>query len=181
LSERGPGRFATSESRQRLLERLIDEHARLLSAVVRRVCGSRFPDLVPDVEQEVKLALWKRARSGEEIRHPVSYIYKVALTTSLALIRRYRPEREQLTPEPVDPPEPRLALGGLFPAERQRLVAELIETLDEDEARALRGYLTGLNHQELAELYGWSPSVARHRVYRTLERLRRRVGEGADD
>jgi RNA polymerase sigma factor (sigma-70 family) len=157
---------------------LIDDNARLLAAAVRRVCRQRFRDLAPDAEQEVRLALWKRVQAGADIQHPASYVYKVALTTSLAVIRRYRPEREELVPETAVPSEPRQAVARLLPAERQRLLAELIESLDEDEARALRGYLAGFNHEELADLYGWTPSVARHRIYRTIERLRRRIGEG---
>ncbi len=161
-------------------ERLVREHAALLAAVVRRVCGRRHGALVPDVEQEVRLALWKRldGRSGNEIQHPSSYLYRVALATSLAVIRRYRPEREELTADPADGPTVGAELAnGLLPAERTRLVDELMQTLEPDAARAIRGYLTGLNHEELADLYGWTPSIARHLVYRTLERLRQRLGE----
>ena len=158
-------------------EQLVDQHARLLTAVARRVCGRRYQVLLPDIEQEIRLALWKRLQGGSEIRHPSSYLYKVALATSLAVIRRYRPQREELEADPSERREEVLALRRLLPAERTRLVEELIGKLEPDAARALRGYLTGLNHGELAELYGWSPSVARHLVYRSLERLRQRLGE----
>ena len=152
---------------------LVNRHARLLAAVARRVCGTRHQSLVPDVEQEVRLALWKRLQSGNEIRHPTSYLYKVALATSLAVIRRYRPPQEDLHAEPAHPePEVETALGRLLPPERARLVEEVIATLEPDEARALRGYMAGLGHEEMARLYGWTPSVARHLVYRTLDTLR---------
>jgi RNA polymerase sigma factor (sigma-70 family) len=158
-------------------EKLVDQYARLLGAVARRVCGRRYQALVPDVDQEIRLALWKRLKAGNDIRHPASYLYKVALATSLAVIRRYRPEREELEADPAEPP--RDASWGpdqLLPAERAHLLEEVIGTLEPDAARALRGYLTGLSHEELAALYGWSPSVARHLVYRSIERLRERVG-----
>jgi RNA polymerase sigma factor (sigma-70 family) len=159
---------------------LVDRYARLFAAVARRVCGRRHQALIPDVEQEIRLALWKRLQGGNEIRHPTSYLYKVALATSLEVIRRYRPEREELA---ADPPEPagRAADLRLLPPERARLLEEAIASLEADAARAVRGYLTGLNHEELAELYGWSPSVARHLVYRSLERLRQRLGGGGAD
>jgi len=163
-------------------EELVGRYARLFAAVARRVCGRRYQALIPDVEQEIRLALWKRMQGGNEIRHPTSYLYKVALATSLEVIRRYHPQREELA---ADPPEPadRPAELRLLPAERARLVEEVMATLEPDAARAIRGYLTGLNHEELAELYGWSPSVARHLVYRSLEKLRQRLGGagGADD
>jgi RNA polymerase sigma factor (sigma-70 family) len=162
-------------------DELVSRHARLMAAVVRRVCGARHQALVPDVEQEIRLALWKRLQSGNEIRHPTSYLYKVALATSLAVIRRYRPRHEDLEADPIEGPGPDLPRGSLLPPERARLVQEVMATLEPDEARALRGYMTGLNHEELARLYGWTPSVARHLVYRTLEQLRQRLGKRDDD
>lgn len=159
-------------------EDLVTRYARLLAAVTRRVCGQRYRSLVPDVEQEIRLALWKHLQTGNEIRHPSSYLYKVALATSLAVIRRYRPRQEDLEAEPPErSAEAAPALGRLLPSEQARLVDEVIETLEPDAARALRGYLTGLNHEELARLYGWSSSVARHLVYRSMEQLRKRLGE----
>jgi RNA polymerase sigma factor (sigma-70 family) len=160
---------------------LVERYARLLAAVARRVCGRRHEALIPDIEQEIRLALWKRLQGGNQIRHPTSYLYKVALATSLAVIRRYRPQREDLTseiPEPDSRDRPRL-----LPAERAHLTEQVLDSLEPDAARAVRGYLMGLNHEELAELYGWSPSVARHLVYRTLEQLRARlaVKEGTHD
>jgi RNA polymerase sigma factor (sigma-70 family) len=162
-------------------EHLVEKYARLLSAVARRVCGRHHESLIPDVEQEIRLALWKRLQGGNQIRHPTSYLYKVALATSLAVIRRYRPRREDLRsdlPEPTGPDLPRL-----LPAERARLTEQVISSLAPDAARAIRGYLMGLNHEELAALYGWTPSVARHLVYRSLEQLRERLGdkEGTND
>ena len=50
--------------------------------------------------------------------------------------------------------------GNLLPAERTRLIEEMLEKLNVEQSRALRGYLSGLNHREVATLYGWSESVA---------------------
>jgi RNA polymerase sigma factor (sigma-70 family) len=158
-------------------ETLVRRYARLVASAARRVCGRRRAELVPDVEQEVYLALWKRlGRGGNEIAHPTSYIYKMALTAALAVVRRHRQdeplddERQSSTPVPRGEPD------GLEPAERRRLVDELLGSLEADEARALRAWLAGFNHLEVARLYGWTESVARHRIYRSLDRLRARSG-----
>ena len=84
----------------------------------------------------------------------------------------------------ADPPTSRP--GELQPAERRSVIAEVLARLEPDEARALRAYLAGFNHAEVAELFGWSESVARHRIYRTLERLRASAAtaagpEGSDE
>jgi RNA polymerase sigma factor (sigma-70 family) len=152
-------------------EALVRRYSRLMASAIRRVCGRRHSALVPDVEQEVHLALWKRLGSGKEISHPASYVYRVALLTALAVVRRQSDDALSLDdPAFGDPPVP--VPGDLQPAERARVIGEVLERLEPDEARALRAYLAGFNHVEVARLYGWGESVARHRIYRTLERLR---------
>jgi RNA polymerase sigma factor (sigma-70 family) len=162
-------------------EALLRRHSRLVAGAVRRVCGRRHAALVPDAEQEVYLALWKRLGSGKEIEHPVSYLYRMALTTALAVVRRGSRE-EPLGDDGAEAAAAGFAAGdGLEPAERRRLLGEVLEAVEPDEARALKAYLAGFNHVEVARLYGWSESVARHRIYRTLERLRATGGgEGRD-
>jgi RNA polymerase sigma factor (sigma-70 family) len=123
------------------------------------------------VEQEVQLALWKRLGSGKEISHPASYVYRVALLTALAVVRRQGSEALSLEEVGVAEP-PTSTPGELQPAERARLIEEVLEQLEPEEARALRAYLAGFNHTEVARLFGWGEAVARHRIYRTLERLR---------
>jgi RNA polymerase sigma factor (sigma-70 family) len=170
-------RLATQED----FEALVRRYARLMASAIRRVCGRRHRSLVPDVEQEVHLALWKRLGSGKEIAHPASYVYRVALLTALAVVRRQGGETLSLEETGVPDP-PAVVPGGLEPAERARLIQEVLERLEPDEARALRAYLAGFNHVEVARLYGWGEAVARHRIYRTLERLREaaQVGAGAE-
>ena len=150
----------------------LDAHARLISRAVRRVCGRRHATLVPDVEQEVRLALVKALGGGKEIRFPTTYVYKVSLRIGLTMIRRFAAEVPvEILPEPA--PEASGAPGGdLSPAERAVLLRQCMATLGEEPRRALTAYLNGLNHQEVAALYGWSEPKARHHIYRGIEALR---------
>jgi RNA polymerase sigma factor (sigma-70 family) len=150
-----------------------------MASAIRRVCGRRHRALIPDVEQEVQVALWKRLGSGKEITHPASYVYRVALLTALAMVRKEGAATISL--EDAEVGEPATGVPGeLQPAERARVIAEVLGQLEPDEARALRAYLAGFNHAEIAQLYGWSESVARHRVYRTLDRLRATAAGGPE-
>ena len=164
-----------SEGRDDHFESLVENHARLMASAVRRVCGRDHQSLVPDVEQEVRLALWRRLGRGGAIEHPVAYLYKMALTTALQVLRRLRPEEVSVE----DPSEFETAVTGEADRREERLVLDqLIDRLDPDQARALRAYRNGLNHREVAALFGWSESVARHRIYRgiaALEKLGREV------
>jgi RNA polymerase sigma factor (sigma-70 family) len=158
---------------------LVERYARVMSAAIRRVCA-RQRSLIPDVEQEVRLALWKRLQGGKPIEHPVSYLHKLALTTAWTVLRRHRSE-ENLVEEERREVEPDGTGRELLPAERAALVEQTLARLPAESSRALRAYLAGFNHREVAVLYGWSESVARHRIYRAMELLRAAEKRGARD
>ena len=68
----------------------------------------------------------------------------------------------------------------LLPAERARLLEQLMGRLPADQSRALRAHLAGFNHKELAVLFGWSESIARHRIYRGLAALKAEAKESGE-
>ena len=158
-------------------EALLARYSRLISRAVRRACGTRYASLAPDIEQEVCLALWKRVQRGKKIEHPVSYLYKAAMTTAAAVLRRQRKGDVELEPEREESPAESEAQYGLLPAERERLLDQVLGQLPADQSLALRAYLCGFNHGEVAVLYGWSESVARHRIYRGIGSLRKSYGD----
>lgn len=167
-------------------QQLLRSHARLMAGAIRKVCGRRHHALVPDVEQEVYLALWKRlGGGGKEIDHPVSYLYKTALTTAAAMVRKLAPAgagtvaEDEMESLPAPEGAGLDGLGGLTAAERERLLAQLLTRLPDEQARALRAYLAGFNHEEVAGLYGWTESVARHRIYRAIETLKGEMAQEA--
>ncbi|MGH9382487.1 MAG: RNA polymerase sigma factor [Thermoanaerobaculia bacterium] len=169
-------------NRDQQFDELTRDYAALMASAIRRVCGRRHGGLVPDVTQEVHLALWKRLEGGNEIRHPASYVYKVALTTALAMVRKLEPEAASLDEAMEQGSEPRSEGDAeLQPAEQGLLIRQALETLEADQAQALRAWLAGFNHLEVAELFGWTESVARHRIYRGMERLRTTLGERHGD
>jgi len=170
-------------TREEAFEALVKGYSRLVASAIRRVCARRWQSLVPDVEQEVYAALWKRLGGGKDIDHPASYVYKVALTTALAAVRRHGPETASLDaasePSPAAQAE---GLSGLLPAERARLLSEALGRLAPDEERAVRAHLAGFSHVEVARLYGWTESVARHRIYRAIDALKGEMkGRRLDD
>ena len=163
-------------TREDTFEALLRGYSRLVSSAIRRVCARRWQALIPDVEQEVYAALWKRLGNGKDIDHPASYIYKVALTTALSVVRKHGPETSPIEAEAERPhagsPD---GLSGLLPAERTRLLSEALERLSPDEALAVRAHLAGFSHVEVARLYGWTESVARHRIYRAIDGLKQEM------
>ena len=172
-----------SEGATRLerFESLSRNYSRVVASAIRRVCSRQYRTLIPDVEQEVSEALWKRLGSGKEIEHPSSYLYKVALTTALAVVRKHAPETRPIETANEPLPETATAFGGLLPAERARLLGEVLALLSPEQSRAVRAHLAGFSHSEVAALYGWTASVARHRIYRGIEALREKLKGGPID
>ena len=113
------------------------------------------------------------ARDWEKIEHPISYIYKVALTTALAVVKRLMREHDVIT-------ESGLLRTLLVDKEddvsevltRQRILEHALNELDAREQSAVRAYLVGFNHVEVANLLAISESSARHAVYRGISRLK---------
>jgi len=165
-------------SRADAFESLVSRHSRLVASAIRRVCARRYGSLVPDIQQEVYVALWNRLGNGKEITHPGSYIYKVALTTALAVVRKHLPDAEPIDEKTAPAGAGGSSFAGLLPAERARLLAEVLEQLPAEQARAVRAHLAGYSHDEVASLFGWSESVARHRIYRGIDALKEKMKGG---
>ena len=171
-------------SREEDFAELVERYSRLVASAIRRVCRERHRLLVPDVQQEVYAALWKRLESGKNIEHPASYLYKMALTAALAAVRKHAREVPLEREGDPSPAEPRAAdasadPGDLLPAERRHWIRQAIAALPLEQARAVRAHLAGFNHVEVAAMFGWTEAVARHRIYRGLDALRDRMAAGS--
>lgn len=154
-------------------------HRRLIDAVIGRVCGWRHRSLMPDARQEVHFALWRRLRSGPAIVHAVSYVYRVAFTSALGVVRRHRPAPGRPPLHDAADEQPTLTRPGeLLPQERHCYLRQVLERLAPHHARALMAYLAGLRHREIAALFGWSEPAARHRLYGALAAVRPESEEG---
>ena len=152
----------------------------IIVSAIRRICGTSSHSLLPDVEQEVYLALWQRWHEGTRIDYPVSYLYKVALRTALAVMRTSRaPDMEEDATQKHSSTAQGSTIEDLTSAERACLLTELLTHLPTEQARAVRAYLAGFSHTETATLYGWSATVARHRIYRGMHALKTLVMQEA--
>jgi RNA polymerase sigma factor (sigma-70 family) len=151
----------------------IQPYKGIITSAIRRGCGTAYPWLHPDVEQEVYLALWQRWQDDLRLDYPMSYLYKVALRTALAMLRTNTPQNLETHTAARRPYATQgTAIEELSLTERTCLLTALLDQLPLEQARAVRAYLAGFTATEVARLYGWSPSVARHRIYRGLQSLR---------
>lgn len=129
--------------------------------------------------QETRLRLWKALGSSEKIEAvPASYVYQAAATAAVDLIRQRRRADRHL---PVHEMENQLVDGDdpETRAERQALgdrIWSAVAELSADRRVAVRTYLNGYNHTEIAAMLGWTEARARNQIYRGLAQLRERLG-----
>lgn len=133
-----------------------------------------------EVMQEVRIRLWQTAEGGKDITAlGSSYLYRVASSAALDLIRRRRAKGGDrtddieaqdtlaaLSPSPVD------ATEGLEVARR---INDVVSELAQDRRVAVRMYLNGHDHNEIARVLGWSEARARNLLYRGLDQVRKRL------
>jgi len=166
------------------LERLLESYAPLLRSLITRHCPRNLGIQIAEIEQEARLRLWRALEREKELADPESYIYRVAVTTTIDAVRRVRSRREdqlhmhehddergfarrEFAVDPIHSPD--------LIAERRELMAKIcsaLETLAENRRRAVELHLQGLTLAEIADLLDWTEPKARNLVYRGLDDLR---------
>lgn len=160
-------------------DELISAYGRLIRGVVRRSCGPLADLYAEDAEQEVHLALWRFLSDGKTIDRPHAFFVRVSTRIALRMVRRAWRFEDEPAEEPATPrgrfSDPDQALGI------RQAVDDALAQLTQKRRAAVRAYLMGMSHEEVARFYGWSATTARHAIYDGLKQLRAHLREqGAD-
>ena len=176
------------------LEDLLRRYGVLLRSVVGRHCPRNLGIQTGDIEQEARVRLWRALEREKELPDPASYIYRIAVTTTIDAVRRVLARREEQFRDPEDDD----AVGTVAKMQlvddagnrpdvrmdRRELMASLARALDtmaDDRRRAVELHLQGLTLSEIAALLAWSEARVRNLVYRGLGDLREALRrEGID-
>ena len=172
-----PGEESSVEER---LESLMAQFRPALRGAVAKVRSRSFSIDPEEIEQEVRIRLWKVLEADREIRSPESYIYRMAVNATLDVIRRYQRRRE----DPMETlehsseraiHEPRSKSPEIAAQRRETLikVERALKDLSEERASCVRYYLQGFTSEEIAHLKRWTEPKARNLTYRGLDQLRR--------
>ena len=176
------------EEIERRLEEILERYRPLLRAAISRACPPDLGIAIDDVEQEARLRIWRALKEATEIRHPASYLYKVAASATLDAVRRattLRASRRsevavEMLEETEGPVERAAAIAPDRLAEQRQLLERArreLGALEPDRRRAVGLHLQGFTPGEIAPLLGWSEPKARSLVYRGLAELRARLAE----
>jgi len=156
------------------------------AALVRRVgLKHRLPEAdLEDVLQEVRIRLWRarsRPQSEKFEQLSASYVYRVAVSAAVDLLRRRRARGAEQTvaldetDEPVsDHSDPSQSVEE---SELSAQVARAIESITPSRRPVVRMYLAGYSGEEVTQVMGWSEAKTRNLLYRGLADLRERLKE----
>lgn len=134
-----------------------------------------------DVEQEVRIRLWKALERDPNADFPASYIQKVVVTVMVDALRRAQARPSEALPD-TEQGEAELPDAGIQPdraaTESQQMarLAECLASLSPRRRRALQFYLQGFALQEVADLCGLTLDAARKLVYRGLDEVKLHLG-----
>ena len=134
-----------------------------------------------DVEQEVRIRLWKALERDPNAEFPASYIRRVVTTVIVDAVRRAKVRAADPLPEPESGVELRTSAPGpettASDARKVEEVARCIRQIPQRRRRPLQLYLQGFGLQETADICGLTLDAARKLIYRGLDEVRDRLRE----
>ena len=133
-----------------------------------------------EVLQDVRIRLWQAGEGGKELEElGSSYLYRLATTAALDLLRRRRARRAADTDDIHERTELTIDTASPHDAVEARELASQIDaavdTLAIDRRVAVRFHLAGYDREDIARMLGWSEARTRNLLYRGLDDLRRRL------
>ena len=162
-------------------ESLMVQYDRLIRSIVARV-GRRMGFgrdsflLREDIEQEVRLDLWKQVARGQMIEFPATYIYKATIRETLRALRRQASramdsiDGDTAAEEVRDPGDP---LQVLMAKEKMAIILVGLGSLTPERKSAVCAHLAGFQFQEIMLQFGWSYQRARNLIARGMADLRK--------
>jgi RNA polymerase sigma factor (sigma-70 family) len=173
----------TSTEKIDAVEKVIDDFSSLIRSAIRKTSPSVDQSQMDDIEQEVKIKIWKQIlKSEKKILNLGSYIWKVTYTTTCRIMKTVSTERkmrwshgdgllnidEKIASEGAPSPNHHLENKELM-----EIVRKSIDSLIESRRSVLKLYLIGMDQVEITEYFGWSEGKVRNLLSRGLEDLRK--------
>ncbi len=145
---------------------LVSRWERRVYSYVLRLLGSREDAL--DITQDVFLKAYQNLGKLEDPSRFSSWLYRIAHNEAFSLLRKSRPDREEL--QDFAPPP---SGSRMLPVETTLAVTAALDRLspEQKEAVVLKVY-EGFKFEEIAEILGCPASTVKSRVYTGLDLLK---------
>jgi len=168
------------------IKEIIDKFSSLIRYVILKNLHKTDDVDLEDIEQEVKLRIWKFIKKGKIVEKLPSYIKRVAYTVTVDELRKMRkqcPARQSnilkniylfsnsvINEKGINSPERLLEEKELILSLR-----ELIGRLSNNRKQVLKLYLKGMSIEEICELFNWDKTKVRHLLYRGINDIKEKI------
>jgi RNA polymerase sigma-70 factor (ECF subfamily) len=134
-----------------------------------------------DLHQEILLKIWKNLDSFNGTSSPGTWVYRLAVNTSIDFVRAVRTHRRALTPKSVEdlnPPDASQNVERDAMAEAQtRLLFALLRRLSFVDRTILSLHLDQVRNKGIADILGMTEDNVGVRIHRAKRRLKRMYEE----
>jgi RNA polymerase sigma factor (sigma-70 family) len=157
---------------------------------IRNILWDTFPGMTAeereDVDQEVKLKIWRKISRGKKIGNLRSYLWKVTYTTALDLLQA---RLQLMTAEEIQERSDALFMAQMRAAspdivvetkEMSEIIKQKVKALPPRRRQVLELWLTGMSLDDIAAFLGYSDHQARHLFYRGIDDLKAMTKEDPD-
>jgi RNA polymerase sigma-70 factor (ECF subfamily) len=176
----------TLEPADERFSQVLNQFEQYLRNVIASVVPANLGIQIDDIQQEVRIKLWKAFQKDLEIKDYASYIHRIAFTTTIDAIRRVKARKEEqfFTANAADESSNRTNINNsvadqspgvdeiVESEEILRHIERILSTMNANSRSVIKLYLQGLNTTETAAVCGWSEPKARNVLYRALNVLR---------
>ncbi len=168
------------------LKHIIDKFSSLIRHVIASNLHKTDNVNLEDVEQEVKVKIWKFLKKGKKVDNFPSYIKRVAYTVTIDELRKMRkqnPTSETISFKNIysnsrmdelrnteNSPESQLEGQEILES-----LKKLIDSLGENRKQVLRLYLIGMSIEEICEFFDWDKTKVRHLLYRGIDDMKEKM------
>ncbi len=172
----------TSDSVDQRLAQILADFGNRLASLLNGYRLDRYGVDPADIEQEVRIRLWKAIERDRSGAFHASYVQKVVATTVIDALRRAEVRAAEPLPEDDDEPG-QLPEEGVGPeqsasdGERMSGLQRCLGAIPERRRLPITLHLQGFSLQEIADVVGTSAEAARKLVSRGLDELKSMLRE----
>jgi len=167
--------------------KIVDDYSYLIKAAIRKTCPSIGKLDLDDIEQEVKISVWRQIQKSEtEIRNLGSYIWRVTFTTTSKFMKRisqlrkgsgYKLEKMEEAEDTLGDPKILDPEDQFQKKELMDIITRSVNSLIESRRQVLKLYIAGFTVSEITEYFGWSDAKARNLLSRGILDLKKALSE----
>ncbi|MFQ6081913.1 MAG: RNA polymerase sigma factor [Candidatus Aminicenantia bacterium] len=173
------------EKELRFIE-IVDKFSALIRYVIQKNLYKKDNIDLEDIEQEVKIKIWKFIAKGKKVEKLPSYIKRVAYTVTVDELRKVR---KQMPPRELDELKMIYSIFNLLVMEKKinspesilekkelkLSIKEAIDSLVENRKQVLRLYMKGMSIEEICDFLKWDKVKVRHLLYRGIDDIKEKL------